>query len=177
MLWSFHLVQIYNLRPIATWSSRQAERAQYKGSTRADPGRVFESKRKRGYIHISAQKASRVSRRCYSGGRHTRDRNSNRMQIPRRVERCPFWVRSNMAGLGQDGRAGWWYGDSSCSHFAQHLVARDEKSNQHNQACQARSCKIPQISHCRSPNLSMPAFDLPEVCLDDGLNINLGSLM
>jgi hypothetical protein len=52
-----------------------------------------------------------------------------------------------------------------------------EKSNQHNQACQARSCKIPQISHCRSPNLSMPAFDLPEVCLDDGLNINLGSLM
>jgi hypothetical protein len=54
---------------------------------------------------------------------------------------------------------------------------RDEKSNQHNQACQAKSCKIPQISHCRSPNLSMPAFDLPEVRLDDGLNINLGSLM
>jgi hypothetical protein len=58
---------------------------------------------------------------------------------------------------------------------------RDENSNQNNQACQAteaRSCKIPQISHyCRSPNLSMPAFDLPELCLDDGPNINVGSLM
>jgi hypothetical protein len=53
MLWSFHLVQIYNLRPIATWSSRQAERAQYKGSTRADPGRVFQSKQRKRDISTS----------------------------------------------------------------------------------------------------------------------------
>jgi hypothetical protein len=53
MLCSFHLVQIYNLRPIATRSSRQAERAQYKGSTRADPGRVFQSKQRKRDISTS----------------------------------------------------------------------------------------------------------------------------